>query len=308
LDAAQFNLTTINETTLSFGYLHGAQQNGANGGQAQQIAAFFFALRSAALLEYLDNDGVPGFQESNATNKDIPLSFYDLSVPTLPWKPLLVNSTMVQGPNGPFKVSYVQAQTLDEVFYVRFVVTEHPIMVGGVRISPDQSKIDFGINYYNPLHVAAAWSTGISNATLFPNAKVGFLAVTISAATFSAFDNRTMTNASSAVSFGSGAYVGTFTWAATAKIGSVDTPVYATVTDKSAAFAASNGLAGIVQAFSFKFLSFGFGTDRPGYIYWDPVFGANINYALVDPSATQHAGAATLASSIALFVVLLLSF
>jgi len=306
LDAAQFNLTTINETTLSFGYIHAAQQNGATG-QANQIAALFFALRSFVLLEYLDNDGVPGFQDTNGTNADKVISYYDLSNPALPWKPLAVNSTMVQGPNGPFKVSYVQAETLDEVYFIRFIVTEHPVMVGNVRISPDKAKIDFGIKYYNPKHVPAAWTLGPSNSTLFPAAQVGYIAVTVSGAVFAAFDNRTAQNGSSAVSFGAGAYVGTFTWVPTAQVGGSNVPVHATVTDKSVAIAASNGMGGFVEGVSFKFISFGFGVNRPDYIYWDPIFGANINYDMIPGS--QTAGAATLLYSVvALFVALLLSF
>jgi len=281
LDVVQFNMTTYNESTLSFAYIHGASQNG---GANSQLAAFFFALRSFSLFEYMDNDGAPGYQQTTGANADQIITYYDLSSPSLQWKPILLNSTIITPANGkPFKVSYVEAETEDEVFFIRFIVTEHPIYVGQVLVTADKSKIDFGIRYYNPKHVAAAWTTGPSNVT---NAKVGYAVVTVSAAIFANFKNgAAQQGEKSAVFFGAGSVVGSFEWEPTAEThvqGVVaNKAVYAHITDKT-----ENITANAFGAFSFKILLFSFDTMRADLIYWDPVFGASIDYALLDGSSS----------------------
>jgi len=285
LDAVQFNLTTYNETTLSFGYLHEAYQQG-NNGQNAQLEAFFFAFRSFDLFEYLDLDGTPGFQQTNGTNADKIISAYDLSNPQLPWHPIVINSTVVTSPTGkPFKVSFIEAQTADNVFFVRFVVTEQPIYVGNILITADKAKIDFGIRYYSPLNVPAPWSTGPSNATLYPNAQVGYIAVAVSAEVFAAFHNGTANGGNSMVSFGGGAVVGSFQWTPTAMVtvAGVEAAgaVYAQVQDNSGTINAA-----VYEAFSFKILLFSFEHPRPDYIYWDPILGADIVYPTAASSAS----------------------
>jgi len=281
VDVVQFNMTTYNESTLSFAYLQGASQNG---GASSQLAAFFFALRSFSLFEYLDNDGSPGFQQSTGVNADRIITYYDLSHPSLQWKPIVLNSTIITPAVGkPFKVSYVEAETEDEVFFIRFIVTEHPIYVGQVLVTADKSKIDFGIKYYNPKHVAAAWTSGPSNENV-TNAKVGYAVVTVSAAFFANFKKGAATpGEKSSVSFGGGAVVGSFEWDPTAEThvqGVVaNKAVYATITDQM-----ENITANAFGAFSFKILLFSFDTMRADLIYWDPVFGANIDYDLLNAS------------------------
>jgi len=256
-DAVQFNMTTYNESTLSFGYIHEAYQNGGNGQNAQLIA-FFFALRSFLIFEYLERDGNPGYQQTNGTNADQIISIYDLSSPQLAWKPIVLNSTVLTDHNGkPFKVSWIESQTADDVFFIRFIVTEQPIYVGNVLITADKSKIDFGISYYNPLHVKAAWTTGPSNATLYPNANVGYAVVTLAAEIFAAFHNGSNSGGNSKVAFGAGTVVGAFEWAPTAAVTvqglEVGRAVYAQIQDNSHMVNAA-----IFEAFSFKILFFSF--------------------------------------------------
>jgi len=310
IDVAQFNFTTQNQSTLSFGYVHGAAQGINNpGGQATdaQITEFFFFVRSLAIFEFVNNDGEPGFQQTNGSNADQGIGFYDLSNPSILWNPIVLTSTVLTGPTGSFKVSTISASTADDVFFVRYTVTEHPIMINGVRISPDKSKIDFGIKWYNPKHVKAPWTSGPfpnGNVT-FPNAQVGYVAAAFSAALFAAFHNGTATNAPSGLQFGAGAVVGNFTWAPTANVTvngvGVTGVVYAHVTDNSGMVS-----AGFVGAYSFKFIFFAFEGSRPDYVYWDPVAGADIDYNLLDAKAGS--GVASLAVSFAtMFITLLLA-
>jgi len=327
VDAVQFNFTTLNQTTLSFGFLHESNQQGG-GGQQAVVINLLFILRAVAIVEFLDTDGVPGFQpNNNNSNHDTPISFYDLSHPLLPWKPIVINSTMIQGPNGPFKVSYVEATTADDVFFIRFVVTESPVKVGNVTISTSKSKIDFAINYYNPNHGTAPWSTGISPAGTYPNAKIGLIGVSVSGEAFAAFDNRTTNNggaSSASVTFGTGYSVGNFSWNPNAQVSVTGTQaaVYAFVTEQTVS-GMSNTTSNVIlgQGVSFRFLVFSFEAYRPPLVYWDPVFGADINYAAINsqsqgssqagtqtaPTTTTHvASAAALAYSLAAILLFLM--
>jgi len=296
LDAVQFNLTTYNQTTLSFGYIHEVAQQNGMGGEAE---AFFFAMRSFYLFEFINQDGVPGFQQSNGSNADKVVSAYDLSNPGLPWNGIIINSTQLVAPNGtPFKVTYIEADTADGVFSFRYTVTEQPVYVNGVLITADQAKIDVGIRYYSPGNLPAAWSTGPSNATAYPNAQIGYIAVTFSEEVFAAFMNGTSSGQNSQVAFGSGAVVGTFDWQPTAQVTVngeyVNGAVYAQVTDQSESFSAT-----VSASFSLKFLLFSFEGFRPSYVYWDPVFGANILYTTTSSAVT---------SAICLYLTLLACF
>jgi hypothetical protein len=296
VDAVQFNMTTYNESTLSFAFLHGEAE-----GPTTSIEAFFFALRSFAVFEYLDNDGISGFQQSNGSNADQIVSMYDLSKSELPWKPLVINSTIIKDENDKtFKVSYVEAETADDVFFVRFVVTEHPIYVGTVLVTADKSKIDFGIRFYNEKHVKASWTTGPSNRT---DAKVGYIAITVAAAVFANFKNGTAIGPGekSAVSFAAAGVVGTFEWDPTAEVhvqGAVASgAVYSQVTDHYATTSTE-----VFAAYSFKFLFFSFEGSRPDLIYWDPVFGADINYSEFEngsPSVVVYSFTVLLAFAVA---------
>jgi len=210
-----------------------------------------------------------------------------LSNPGLPWNGIVINSTSVVASNGQtFKVTYIEADTADGVFSFRYTVTEQPVYVNGVLITADQAKIDVGIRYYSTGNVPAAWSTGPSNATLYPTAQVGYIAVTFSAEIFAEFMNGTSSGQNSQIAFGSGAVVGTFAWQPNAQVtvdgAYVNGAVYAQVTDVSQSFSAA-----VEEAFSLKYLLFSFEGNRPTYVYWDPIFGANILYTTPSSAVTS---------------------
>jgi len=275
IDIVQFNLATYNQTTLNFGYFHGTA---AQNGQAAAIQEFAFAMRSLVVFEFINNDGIPGFQESTGPNADQMISLYDLSNPALPWNGIVINTTQLVSPGGQtFNVTSISAVTADGVFSFTYTVTEQPILVNGVLITSDQAKIDVAISYYNPGNVPAAWSTGPSNAVQFPNAQIGYAAVTVAGEIFAEFQNGTAQGQNSQLAFGSGNVVGTFSWQPNAMVNVngvyANGAVYAQVTDVSQNFSAA-----VFEAFSFKFLFFSFAGNRPSYVYWDPIFGANILY------------------------------
>lgn len=306
LDIAQFNFTTINQTTLSFAYLHGAQEKNAQGVNTQ-IEELFLAIRALAAFEFINNDGVPGFQLSNGTNADQIIRWYDLSNPQLPWNPIQLSSVTITGPGGNFKVNSLTATTADNVFEIQIVVADQPITVDGVEITPDKAKINVGIRWYNPLHVVAAWTNGPSpNGTT--NAQVGFASVALSAAVFAGFHNGS-TNANaptgSSLAFGSGIAVGNFSWSPTANVTanglSANGVVYAHVTDQSIMGGTQD--ATVVGEFSFKFVFFSFEGFRPDFVFWDPVAGGDINYAALTPNS----GNSLVYSFVALFAAIVIA-
>jgi hypothetical protein len=316
IDVSQFDLTTINQTSLIFTYFSAAASAPAPGVMPDKAfaEAFLFAMRSFFLFEYEDNDGVPGFQETNGTNKDVIIGGYDLSSPALKWKPIVINSTVINGPTGPFKVGFVQAETLDEVFLLRFVVAEKPVYVGNVRISPDKVKVDIQIKYYNPLHVRAAWTFGPSNTTAHPNARVGYLAITFSTFAAIAFKNGSAAT-NGELSVAAGGFVGNFSWSPTADLTVQGaTSKRAVVAHATDATRQISGAA--IVGYSFKLLFFSFDAPRPDRIFWDPVFGSDINYAVVDTPDTSapvqtsapHGSASALVYSLLLLFATLLLF
>jgi hypothetical protein len=151
-------------------------------------------------------------------------------------------------------------------------------------------KIDFAINYYNnPNHVAAAWSTGVSDPAVYPNASVGFLVLTVSEFGAASFVNGSNTNATG-INFSNGGFTGLFNWAPNA-----NTTVSGIVASRSVWVHAVDSASGSTvdlnwaAGFSFKILIFSFEGFRPSLVYWDPVFGSNINYAVVDQQANPTA-------------------
>jgi len=230
------------------------------------------------------------------------ISGYDLSNTNLQWKPIRINSTVV----GGFKVHFVEAQTMDDVFLLRFVVAEKPVFVNGIRITPDKVKIDIAIRYHNPLHVPAAWTTGPSNSTLFPNAKVGYLAITFSQFAAAGFRNGSATgNVAGELTVAAGGFMGNFSWAPTAQFtvnGNVNNgAVYASATDNTAKV---QGAA--IAGYSFKLIFFSFEAFRPSLVFWDPTFGADINYDTVDAQVPADTTAPMNGSASALFCSLIL--
>jgi hypothetical protein len=290
IDAVEFDLTTINQTALLFQYAFEAVSlpNGpSTQPNAAVAAAFAFALRAFFVFEWENNNGIPGYQ---ANSSDVIIGGYNLSSESLPWKPITVNTTTFQGVNETFKVSVITAETLDGVFLLRFIAAEKPVNVGNVRISPDRIKIDFVVRYYNnPSHVPSAWTTGASDPAAHPNASVGILAFTASKFGVAAFVNGTNTNATG-INFGSGGFNGIFNWSPTA-----DTEVSGVAASRAVWVHAvdstgdSSVNVGWAAGWNFKILFFSFEGFRPNLVFWDPVFGSDIDYAVVDQQANPTA-------------------
>jgi len=283
-------MTDILQSSLAFAYYHAESQVPAQGSdnsvQAAAVAAFWVGVRMFVIIEWVDHNGVPGFQ-LNTTDQIT--GSYDLSNAALLWKPITFEKTDVQDSTGQtFAVHSITMETLDEVFLLSFVVTERPVTVNGNRVNCDQIKVDFQVKWFNnPLHHPANWTTGESNATAFPNAKVGILAVTAAVAGAAA-EVAGDTNKDPTFQIATGAYTGFFSWQPNADVtvqgATAARAVYAHVVDTSknpdiqAAFAAG---------WVVRILLFSFEGIRPETVFWDPIFGANVDYSLLDSAAVS---------------------
>jgi hypothetical protein len=288
VDAIEFVMSDLLQTSLAFAYFHAESQvpqGSSSSVQAAAVAAaFWIGLRMFVILEFVDHNGVPGFQ-LNTTDEIT--GYYDLSNAALQWKPITFEKTDLTDSNGQtFSVHAITMETADEVFLLSFVVTERPVTVDGNRVNCDSVKVDFQIKWFNnPLHRAANWTTGESNSTAYPNAQVAIFAATAAiagAAAAVAGD----TNKDPQFQIAAGAYTGLFSWKPNADVvvqgATAARAVFAHVVDTSknpdiqAAFAAG---------WVVRILLFSFEGNRPSSVYWDPIFGANLDYKQLDSAA-----------------------
>jgi len=291
IDAVEFDINTWSQLALAFGYFHAEGQvpnnaNDTSGGEVS-ASAFAFLLRAFAVVEFDDNNGVAGYQkDSNDTVNGV----YDLSHPLLQWKPLVANKSEVTNSDGQtFKVWYITAETVDEVFYIRFIVAGTPLSVSGVHITPDGCKVDFAIRWFTEKHVRAFWTPGPSPAIAHPNAQVGLVSAMAALAETADAKSGT-TDANPQVQFGAAGNVGYFSWAPNADV------VVQGVEASRGVFAdvvVNNNDANINAAFKagwiIRVLYFSFDGKRPSEVSWDPEFGSQIDYTSTASSSTTNA-------------------
>eukprot|EP01114_Cavostelium_apophysatum_P009245 TRINITY_DN2234_c0_g1_i1.p1 TRINITY_DN2234_c0_g1~~TRINITY_DN2234_c0_g1_i1.p1 ORF type:complete len:376 (+),score=89.22 TRINITY_DN2234_c0_g1_i1:95-1222(+) len=288
IDAVEFDFSTVLQTALAFGYFH-AEGNIPNNFQNLSAnidaSAFGFYLRAFAPFEYEEVNGVKGFQNGS----DTILRGYDLSNLALPWKPLAINTTTITDEdNNEHNVFIIEAETEDEVFYMRFIVSGVPIDVAGVKITPDSCKVDFAIRWFNPKHVTALWTQGPTSASSYPNSQVGLLSAFAAVAASASFDGNGGGNGGDQpqLTFDSDAFTGFFTWAATADVTVTGVEhvkdVTADIIDASenAEYQAHFNGKGVVQVAIFSFDGI-----RPTEVAWDPEFGTRIDYDAVENAA-----------------------
>jgi hypothetical protein len=292
LDAVQFVFTDLLQASILFNYYTAtAVQNIQTGnnlspntvtGSLQSLG-----FRAFAVFEFVNNDGVPGYQETTGANADTITGAYDLSNLFLNWNPITVNFTTVNGPNGAFNATIVTASTVDNVFLLRFVYAGNPVSVNGQTINPNQIKVDFEIKWFNnPLNVVSPFSTGPSPNATHPNAQVGL--ATITTASAGTFNQGTGATASSLV-FTVANFSTSFTYAngVTVYDNGIEATaqVYAHIKDTTQnTYVNVNWAANWVTKIGF----FSFSPIRPTYVVWDPVIGANS--ATYPPTAANSAG------------------
>jgi len=288
IDASDFVFDTLNQTTIYYSYFAAAAYlpNGINMAPTAAAAArFVSALRFFAVFEWEDHNGIPGFQDNSA---DIVLTVYDLSNPLLPWNPLNITTvTLMNTNNQPFKVLYITASTVDNVFVLRAAIAEQPVTIGNVRLTSDFIKIDVAIRYFNPYHVPGAWTPGPSNNVTHPNTSVAVIGVHAASFGAASFNADNTSNGNPSVVIGSNGFNGTFTWnnQASVTIQGITTSrvVYGAVQDTVASV---NINAQFVVAYKIKIFILSYDGTRPDIVFHDPEYGAMIEYNQTDTPLT----------------------
>jgi hypothetical protein len=290
VDAVEFVMSNILQTVLAFAYYHAESQvptaTQPNVNAQAAVAAFWIAARFFVIFEYNEGNGVPGFQLNTA---DTITKYYDLSHKDLAWKPITWETETLQDTIGQnFKVHTIGMETLDEVFLIRFVVTEKPVVVNGNRVNSDEVKVDFAIRWFNnDKHVPANWTSGPSDASAAPNAHLGITAVTAAVAGAAAAKEGTANQDPSLV-ITSGAYAGFFSWKPNADVtvqgATAARAVYSHIVDTTQD---PNIQAAFAAGWVVRVLVFSFEADRPEEVFWDPTFGTQIDYKMVDSPAVS---------------------
>jgi len=299
IDVVEFDLVTLLQTSLAFGYFHAQSEvtNTTNGGSAVTASAFAFLLRMFTVFEFDDNNGVDGYQ--NGTSDSIN-GHYDLSSFFLEWKPLVVNHSMVTDASGnQFKVWFITAQTLDEVFLIRFTVAGTPLSVGGVHITPDSVKVDFQVNWFTDMHVPALWTTGPSTAAAHPNAKVGVAMAMAALAEKAASQTDGTGDEQPQVTFATAGYVGFFNWTSTADVVVQGVEAARAVNADVQETDDPNFTGAFKAGWIIRAMWFSFEGTRPASVAWDPQVGSNIDY---NSSASSNVVIFALIALLLLFV------
>jgi len=296
-DAVEFVFTDLWQTTLYFGYYHaqGDLPTGNNTGLTDvSAAAFEFISRYFAIFEYVDKDGTPGFQNET----DQITGFYDLSSVFLSWQAIEIASGNISVSGTDYRYFVVEAQTSDNVFLIRFTCVGYPAEVEGIKISPESVKVDIEVRWFNnPAFTGQTlYSTGPSDASLFPKAMVGIVSVFGAAAGEAKVDT---TSSQPSLTVKAGGITGFFQWETSANV-TIDGvgaagAVYGTQGEEASgqSYNGSFAVGWVVEVLYFSFQGY-----RPSLVDWDPEFGA-------DP---YSANSALLSSPSFLIITLLISF
>jgi len=290
IDACRFVVNTLSECAIYFQYFAAAASLPAPGvpNPISEAAAVTFAvvIKKFAIFEYLDLDGTPGYQFGTADNIT---GIYQLGHANLSWKPPVYNVTVIVGVNRNVTVHAVVWETSDEVYYMRYFLSDFPVMINGIRITPNAAKIDIGVRWFdNPKHIPAIYTTGPS---AHPTARVGILAVVggfVAAAGIQVQHTNTSTSGSLGIS--ARGFAAAFNYVRQANAtqkgiavaGVADVRAHVIDVTANGNFSAQ---AAAFQGWTVKLVAFSFeGISRPQEVFWDPTIGGN-----PDPNAATSA-------------------
>jgi len=304
VDAIAFVMNVLTETTVAWFYADAAVDIDIVGGNVSFVGAkagfLGFAHRAFGIVEYVNTNGISGFQ----TN-DTVLGGYDLASDTLglQWCNIDVDVYNVTDANGVLiKVRSASVITVDNVFGFRVTSIGTYGTIDGVKVDPNTIKIDFIINYYNNSYFVQGDPFARGNSpSNNPNAQIalvtGFAAVAAGGevGVFKSITQDPSGNSGTGVAYGvsagaSGAAAGLYsyyTYAQNAQVqviggGYIKAGVVATKT--LLANPTGNGYWNIAQTLSegayakwgtVDLAIFSFEQIRPSQVYWDPSLGGN---------------------------------
>jgi len=237
-------------------------------------ASFALGVRYLALFEFLDNNGVAGYQR-NSTDQIV--STYDLSSASVQWLSLAVPSrpAIFDPVTGQLiEVWSCLMQTFDGVFTLRVTGSGRPLGLGaGIRNRIDSAslKLDLQIQYYNYAN-ASSQQTSIG---LFA-ALIGRIGAAGTAGSFDSANSSDPNNPSFAgASFRSGSTSLIHAHNTTASIfdsSSVETASSVYFDSWTDPDASQTTVAG--GAWTLKVAAYSFSGVRPNTVFWDPTLNA----------------------------------
>jgi len=290
-DAVEFYFTDLLQTTLLFEYYHAtADLSTTPNGNATNItaAAFVFISRYFYAFEYIDEDGVQGYNN----NTDIISGYYDLSNVWLGWKDIAVTSGNISVDGTEYDYFTVTAQTSDDVFLVRFTGAGYPSSVEGVKINPETVKVDIEVRWFdNPNFTGPTlYSTGPSSVTDVPNAQVAVLFAFAAEEAETNVDVTGSSNNAANVTFTAGEISGFFSWETSANVTVEGVASVGVVTGTVQDTASNTNVTSSFEiGWEVAIVVYAFEGNRPSLVVWDPEMGGNIPYSGVDflhPSIT----------------------
>jgi hypothetical protein len=314
LDAVQFVFSDLLQASIIFNYYTATFVTNIPSGNGMTPSSVTGALQSLgfrafAVFEFVNNDGVPGYQETTGANADTITGAYDLSNALLNWNPITVGTTVITGANGAFNATTVTASTTDNVFLLRFVYAGTPVLVDGVAtINPNQIKVDFEIQWFNnSLNVPSFFSTGPSSSTAHPNAQVGL--ATIASASSGTF-SQTNGTSSFSLTFTVANFSTSFSGANGVTVYDngiqVTGQVYADIKDNTQNTYVNSNIAWASNWVT-KIGFFSFSPIRPSHVVWDPVVGqAGVTAGPTSTSTSTSAGVTSASPFVALVLLVIM--
>jgi len=285
IDVVQFIVSTYSNAAIYFGYYHRVADLPTNDNNVSAISssAFAFVLETFRIFEYDNKNGQPGFQNDTA---DVITGAYNPYHPLLPWKEITFNSQNVTTNGITTEVHQITLETQDEVFKATLTIAGNPIKTENISITPTSMKIDYTISWFTNLHVQAEWTTGPSNAITHPNAQVGMINI-VAAGFAHTVTARSKTGTVGVGLGGSGGVNAFYDWESdilvngSLKVGGVlyySENITIGSTHSSTDIAATWGATAVI---------FSFEGARPEEVFWDPQFGAEIDYDTVDQESSS---------------------
>jgi len=280
IDAVRFILNTYNDVGIFFQYFAAAirvpvQGTAMNPVTDGAVADFALYVKKLAVFEYLDNDGVEGYQHGGSDNIT---GIYFLGHPEVRWKAVVyTNNTIIVG-NRTVTVHVLTWETLDGVFYIRLYVADAPVTVNGHKLDTNRIKLDVGTRWFdNNNHVRTNFTTGPSAAA---NARVGIIAIHAAFGLVAfAQVNNTGGATPSQVSYTSAKFVAAFDYLNTADATTNAGTVAATAALRVHVVDVNNAQqfnAFAAQGWVVKIAFYSFhGVNRPSEIFWDPQVGGS---------------------------------
>lgn len=277
IDAFRFYVNNYNQFTVGFNYFKQATAWSLDMETFTTLTVFSalnsdfaFFFRPYSIIEYDDDNGIPGLQSN-----DTILSVYPLSRSPTNWYWLYISITY----GLISETAYVGTwHTQDSVFAFQVFLVPRPFIVDGLSVNQDSVKVAVQINYSNYANASASNTSKIALVLLTGAAEMQTLPP--------GNGNESSVNIPSSVP----PYLGGF----------VNFTQYVNITrpDNTTAWEAIdiqweanwtdvNNIQGQYQAgyvVSALFLTLGGHDGRVGSVWWDPTIGANINY--VDTPST----------------------